>query len=138
MAEEDLQEVTFMSIFSLFSIPSIIEGIMGIIGKHVSDPGVMAEVKAQILALEVPEDIEQAKIEASNQSSPDKYIRYVRSTAEWVCVYGLFVGVVITPLLEMFGFPFPVMPMPLILNLLYALLGLGATRVAESVFAKGL
>lgn len=125
-----------MSILSLFDIPDLLESIVNVIGKHVSDPGVMAEIKAQVASLTLPESAAQAGIEARDQTSPDKYIRYVRSTAEWICIYGLAMGVIVSPLLVMFGLPSPLLPMGLILNLLYALLGLGATRIAEGVFSK--
>ncbi len=123
-----------MSILSLFSIPKLLEDVVGIVGKHVSDPAVMAEIKAQMAAVTIPESLQQAKIEETNQASPDKYIRYVRSTAEWVCLYGLSIGVIINPILIMCGLPHPELPMPLIMNLLYALLGLGATHLAENIF----
>lgn len=127
-----------MSLLSLLDIPVLLEDIVGVIGKHVSDPSVMGEIKAQIAAISVPEEIQQAKIEEANQASPDKILKYVRSTVEWICIYGLFVGIVISPLLMMFGFPGVPLPMPVILNLLYALLGLGASHIAESIFTKGL
>lgn len=127
-----------MSILSILSIPGLIEDVCGILSKHISDPAVMAEVKAQLAGVIIPESVAQAQIESQNQTSKYDYIRLVRATCEWIAIYGLFVGVVVTPLLTMFGYPSPVIPMPMILNLLYALLGLGATRIAETLVGNKL
>ncbi len=125
-----------MSILSLLSLPGIVESVLNIIGKHVTDPAAMAEIKAQMAAVELPESTLQAQAVAQEQKSPDRFISLTRSVVEWTCITGLVLGVIINPFLKMFDFPYPAIPMEIVLNLLYAVLGLGATRLAESMIGN--
>lgn len=125
-----------MSILSLLAVPELLSDIVNVIGKHVSDPGVMGEIKAQMEGLTIPESLTQAKLEAQQEASPKDYLWATRATVEWVCIFGLIMAVVIAPIGVALGYEMPVIPLTVVLNLIYGLLGLGATRLAES-FIKG-
>lgn len=126
----------FGFLLSLFNIPNLLSSIVGVVSKHVADPDVMAEVKAQIAATVVAESVQQGKIEEAAQTNPDKYIRYVRASVEWICIYAILMAVVVNPFLVFFGYDYPHLPMNMVLPLLYALLGIGVTNLAGNLFGR--
>ena len=75
--------------------------------------------------------VELNKVEASHRSM---FVAGWRPAIGWVCAIGLFLTFIINPLMQWWsGSPGPELPNDIIMELVLALLGLGALRTVEKM-----
>jgi len=75
--------------------------------------------------------VELNKVEAGHRSI---FVAGWRPAIGWVCAAGLFLTFIVNPILQWFtGEPGPALPNDIILELVLALLGLGALRTVEKM-----
>ena len=108
------------------AVGNIITGIFGDKGEKLSHDEVMARlVQAPALA-----QTEINKVEASHRSI---FVAGWRPFIGWVAGLGLANAFLINPLLSYFGIAGPELPLSIMTELVYALLGLGALRTVEKL-----
>lgn len=113
----------------LFSgIGSLVKDIrVAITGK---DPEKLAELDAKLLELEAASQMAQAEINKIDAASNDAFQRRWRPYIGWVCGVGLTIQYLVFPLANMVT-PMPKYDFSELINLVIAMLGLGALRTYE-------
>ena len=108
------------------AVGNVITGIFGDKGEKLNHEQIMARL-AQAPALA---QTEINKVEAQHRSI---FVAGWRPFIGWVCGIGLANAFLISPLLVMLKFPAPDLPLSVMAELVFALLGIGALRTVEKL-----
>jgi len=113
----------------------IISAVSDIIGRFVPDPVKKAEAQLAVMQLQMQPDLAQIEINKQEAMSSSVFVAGWRPAIGWLCVIALGFAYVAVPLLTTFvpEAHIPKFPMDEMINLVYALLGLGAMRTVEKV-----
>jgi hypothetical protein len=92
------------------------------------------ELKLEEFAHE--ERIGQIELNKTEAQSSNFFVSGARPSAMWVCSLGFAYSVIIQPIMQGFGYDFPVLDNEVLMTMLAALLGLGGFRTYEKTRKK--
>jgi hypothetical protein len=111
------------------AVGNVLTGIFGDKGEKLSHEQIMAKLAMQPQMLQV----ELNKVEAAHRSI---FVAGWRPALGWVCAIGLGYAFIVEPVLTMFTERTPQSPTDIMLELVLAMLGLGALRTVEKLSGK--
>jgi hypothetical protein len=122
----------------LWDIPQMVTTIGGIVNKLVPDRDIQikiqSEIEKQLIAVEADQLSGQREINKIEASSPSLFVAGWRPACGWVGAFGLAWQFVIAPMATWIAtlagshIALPVLPSSDLLNLVFALLGIGGLR----------
>ncbi len=76
-------------------------------------------------------DLGQIAVNQEAIKSPSFFVAGARQATIWICNTGLAINYIVSPILQIFGLPVPMIDTNAMLPLLFGLLGIGGMRTAE-------
>jgi Holin of 3TMs, for gene-transfer release len=102
-----------------------------ITGKEIMDPVAMAQIEAQVTALEQQSAQAQAKIDEVEAASPSIFVSGWRPFIGWICGIALFYNFLVCPLFLSFKVAIVPLDIATLMPLVVGMLGVTAARTAE-------
>jgi len=112
------------------AIVPILGVVSDIIGRFIADPQKKAEAQLEVMKLQLAPDLAQISANTAQASNENLFVSGPRPAIMWICAIALGFAYIITPILGTFlpEARIPHFPIEEMINLVYALLGLGAMR----------
>jgi len=114
---------------------AIIGAVTSIVDRIIPDPDKKMELNLALEELKQRPEFAQIEVNQIEAANPNLFVSGWRPAVGWICVAGLLFAYIIGPLLGTFlpEAHVPHFPMDDMINLVYALLGLGAMRSVEKI-----